>query len=81
MCIRDRHLNCARARKKVAGPQALEQALRVAEDRGDVDIICGDLNMARWKTLEKGVGWEDHEDNVGHIVCSSDSVYDCLFFR
>ena len=47
------HLSCKYAKRVVAGPEALGEALDVAmlecvhAGRLGLDIVCGDINMAR----------------------------------
>ena len=43
------HLNCTVAKKANAGPEALGAALDAASSAGVPDIVCGDINMARFR--------------------------------
>ena len=46
------HLNNIHAKKTFAGPQELANTIDLARDfdeKHTVDVICGDINMARWK--------------------------------
>jgi len=43
------HLHNSVAKKPVAGPDTLGAALDAASAVGEPDIVCGDINMARFK--------------------------------
>ena len=50
------HLNNVIAKKAVAPLDALEHVFTTASTHGALDVVCGDINMARWGA-EKGGHW------------------------
>ena len=64
------HLSSVYAKRPVAGPQALELAVDAAmaacehARRPSLDIVCGDINMARWQKRQHAVV---ERRNVRHL--------------
>ena len=56
------HLNNVHAKKRVAGPGEVARVLDEAARWCNIDVVCGELNMARWNgDLE----WRD--GTLGHL--------------
>ena len=75
------------AKRPMAGPQALQEAMDAAikacEDAGrpSLDIACGEINMARWKTGNSEL-WHDATYDVHEtrgIIQISDWRRECCF--
>ena len=78
------HLNNQHAKKPEAGPDELARAIDQASNSSHtVDIICGDLNMARWKRNDgEHANWHDrtlsHLEERGFMPVA-DYVNECCF--
>ena len=78
------HLNPHHAKKPEAGPDELARVIDQASNSSDtVDIICGDLNMARWKRNDgEHANWHDrtlsHLEERGFMPVA-DYVNECCF--
>ena len=76
------HLNNHHAKKPQAGPDELARAIDEASNSSHtVDIICGDLNMARWKSNEHA-NWNDKtlsELEMRGFMPVADYVKECCF--
>ena len=81
------HLNNNHAKKPVAGIQELGRAIDQAcgfSPSHTVDVICGDLNMARWKKSNDGEYAEWHEGTFNELELRgfmpvADYVNECCF--
>ena len=54
------HLNNERAKKREAAPADIASAIDEACELGEIDIVCGDINQARWQSA-------DHEWHEGTL--------------
>ena len=73
------HLNNNQAKKKVAGPEELKRVMEEAARSCSIDIVCGDINMARWNPCHD---WNDRTLDVieeAHFVPIADYVDECCF--
>ena len=66
------HLNNIHAKKPKAGYQEVGTTIDKACDLARVDVVCGDLNMARWIKKAPGMSEEDaaswHEGTLGELT-------------
>ena len=72
-------MNNVHAKKPYAGSEEVGRVLDEARSWCNVDIVCGDLNQARWND-----NWEWHDGTLDHLESRdfmpiADYVNDCCF--
>ena len=73
------HLNNRRAKKTHAGPDEVARVLDEATKNCAIDIMCGDLNMARWN---KDLSWHDRTLDIlesRDFIPIADYTEECCF--
>ena len=78
------HLNNVHAKKTKAGPEEVGATIDKAVRFGDscsVDLICGDLNMARWRKNDQAAWHEGtlNELEIRGFLPVADYVNECCF--
>ena len=78
-CVLSLHLNNRRAKKRHAGPDEVARVLDEATKNCAIDIVCGDLNMARWN---KDLSWHDRTWDIlesRDFIPIADYADECCF--